>query len=109
MVPRGSLTVSGKPLYNTSIKIVSIKWLLNLPIGRDSFKNLPRSKKRDSSKNETGRMFDKRDSFGKTRLGNETRRKTRLVECLINETRLGNKNNQKTKMIQPDSFVRGGY
>jgi len=34
----GSLTTSGKPLYNTSIKIVSIKWLLNLPLGRDSFK-----------------------------------------------------------------------
>lgn len=32
------ISVSGKPLHNTSIKIVSIKLLINLPLGRDSLK-----------------------------------------------------------------------
>ena len=51
-------------------KIVTIKWLLDLPRRRDSFKNDPRSK------NES---FGKRDSFRKARSVYETRGKTRLV------------------------------
>ena len=54
----GSLTVSGKPLYIASLKIVSMTWVLNLPRGRDSFKTCLVPKKRDLSKNETGRMND---------------------------------------------------